>query len=107
MSKWLLLIALLAMPAIAQDEDRAANLRAFRQELAAAVNRGSLSAEETKQYQSSLKTLDEQRAKKENNERVNRLALRKAMKGLAEISRSKNLKEEDRASLAARLEKSK
>jgi polyhydroxyalkanoate synthesis regulator phasin len=103
MSKWILLTALFLMPVFAQGS-RADNLKAFREDLAAAVENGSLTAEEKKKYEDAFKTLDEARDKRDSGERVNRRKVRKAMQDLGSVSRSKNLKEEDRAKLAKRLE---
>ena len=58
MRKWILVIAMLAIPAFAQRA-RIDNMRSFRQELATAVTNGSLTAEEHQQYEGALKALDE------------------------------------------------
>ena len=61
MSKWILVITLLAVPVFAQ-RTRVDNMKAFRQELSAAVSGGSLTAEEKQKYESALKTMEAQRA---------------------------------------------
>jgi|GEM_PF-2566468 len=100
MRQWILVIALLVTPAFAQRA-RIDNLKAFRQDLAAAVNNGNLTAEEKQTYEAALKSVDEQRkARKDGQATVDRRAARQAMQDLATIARSTNLKEEDRAKLA-------
>ncbi|MFN0104581.1 MAG: hypothetical protein ACKV2U_21145 [Bryobacteraceae bacterium] len=107
MSKWILIITLLAMPVFAQRA-RVDNQKAFRQDLAAAVSNGSLTAEEKQKYETALKSLDEQRqARKSGEKKGDRKAARQAMQDLASVARSNNLKEEDRAKLAKHLENAK
>jgi len=103
MRKWILILTLLALPAFAQ-RTRVDNQKAFRQDLAAAVSNGSLTAEEKQKYDAALKTLDDQRAARKAGQEVDRAAGRQAMKDLGEIARSNNLKEDDRAKLAKHME---
>jgi hypothetical protein len=107
MSKWILIITLLAMPVFAQRA-RVDNLKAFRQDLAAAVSNGSLTAEEKQKYEAALKSIEEQRqARKSGNGKGDRKAIRQAMQDLVSVARSNNLKEDDRAKLAKHMEKAK
>ncbi len=106
MRKWILVITLLMTPAFAQRA-RVDNLKAFRQDLAAAVSNGSLTAEEKQKYEAALKSLDDQRQARKSGGTVDRQATRQAMQDLAALSRSTNLKEEDRAKLAKHLENAK
>lgn len=107
MSKWILVITLLAMPVFAQRA-RVDNLKAFRRDLAAAVGNGSLTAEEKRKYEGALKSLDEQRqARKSGAEKGDRKAARQAMEDLASVARSTNLKEEDRAKLGKHIDNAK
>lgn len=104
MSKWIVILTLLALPVFAQ-RTRVDNMKSFRQDLAAAVSSGSLTAEEKQQYESATKVLDEQRQiRKSGQGTLDREATRKAMQDLGAIARSSNLKEEDRAKLAKHLE---
>lgn len=91
MSKWILAVALLAAPVFAQRA-RVDNLKSFRQDLAAAVQRGNLTAEEKHRYEAALQSLDEQRQ-----------ARKSAMKDPKAVARGNNLKEENRAKLARHL----
>lgn len=107
MSKWILVVTLLAMPVFAQRA-RVDNMKAFRQDLAAAVSNGSLTAEEKAKYDAALQSLAAQReARKSGAEKVDRQAARQALQDLVSVARSNNLKEEDRAKLAKHLEKAK
>jgi len=107
MRKWILVITLFAMPVFAQRA-RVDNLKAFRQDLAAAVSNGALTAEEKQKYEAALKSLDEQRqARKSGAEKGDRKATRQAMEDLATVARSANLKEEDRAKLAKHMDNAK
>jgi len=104
MSKWILIFTLLAMPVFAQRA-RVDNMKAFRQDLAAAVSNGSLTTEEKQKYEAALKTMEEQRqARKSGADKVDRAATRQAMQDLVSIARSSNLKEDDRAKLAKHME---
>jgi hypothetical protein len=104
MSKWILITVLLALPLFAQRA-RVDNLKAFRQDLAAAVSNGSLTAEEKQKYEAARQSLDERRqARKSGAPKGDRQAARQAMQDLASVARSNNLKEEDRAKLARHLE---
>lgn len=107
MRKWILVIALLAMPVFAQPA-RVDNSKAFRRDLAAAVGNGSLTAEEKQKYEAALKSLDEQRqARKSGAGKGDRKAARQAMEDLASVARSTNLKEEDRAKLTKHMDNAK
>jgi septal ring factor EnvC (AmiA/AmiB activator) len=107
MSKWILLLTLLAMPVFAQRA-RVDNLKAFRQDLAAAVSNGSLTAEEKQKYEAALKSIEEQRqARKSGAAQADRKATRQAMQDLLAIASSTNLKEDDRAKLAKHIENAK
>lgn len=107
MKRWILVIALLAMPVFAQRA-RVDNMKAFRQDLAAAVSNGSLTAEEKQKYEAALKSIDEQRqARKGGQDKGDRKAARQALQDLSEIARSSNLKEEDRTKLAKHMENAK
>lgn len=82
-------------------------MKAFRQDLAAAVSNGSLTAEEKQKYESAMKVIDEQRqVRKSGQGTLDRKATRQAMQDLGAIARSTNLKEEDRAKLAKHLDNS-
>jgi len=98
MSKWILILTLTAAAAFAQGGP-GANMKAFREDLATAVNNGSLTTEEKQKYEAALKTLDTQRAARESGENVDRRAAMQAMRDLGEVAKSPNLKEEDRAKL--------
>ena len=76
MRKWILAITLLVLPVFAQ-RPRVDNMKSFRQDLAAAVSHGNLTAEEKQKYESALKSLDEQReARKSGTGTVDRQASR-------------------------------
>ncbi|MBL8237125.1 MAG: hypothetical protein JNM66_06890 [Bryobacterales bacterium] len=99
MRTWILVLTLLAAPVFAQRA-RIDNLKAFRQDLTAAVNNGSLTAEEKQKYEAAFKALDDQRAARKSGKTADRQVTRQAMQDLASIARSPNLKEDDRAKLA-------
>jgi hypothetical protein len=104
MSKWIVILTLLALPVFAQ-RTRVDNMKAFRQDLSAAVSTGNLTPEEKQKYEAANKILDEQRAaRKAGNANVDRQATRQAMQDLGSIAKSVNLKEEDRAKLAKHLD---
>ena len=98
MNKWILVLTLLALPAFSQRA-RIDNLKAFRQDMAAAVSNGSLTGEEKQKYEAALKALDDQRQARKSGQTADRQATRQAMRDLATVARSANLKEEDRAKL--------
>ncbi|HEU0121168.1 MAG TPA: hypothetical protein VFQ91_11635 [Bryobacteraceae bacterium] len=105
MSKWIVVLTLLALPAFGQWQ-RVDNLKSFRQDLAAAVSNGNLTADEKQKYEAALHTLDERRAARKSGQgSVDRNASRQALRDLAEISRSTSLQEGDRAKLAKHLSK--
>src|SRR5436190_6913941 len=106
MSKWILVVTLLAIPVFAQRA-RVDNMKAFRQDLAAAVSNGSLTAEEKTKYDAALQSLDAQREARKSGAEVDRQAARQALQDLVSVARSNNLKEEDRAKLAKHIEKAK
>lgn len=104
MSKWIVILTLLALPVFAQ-RTRVDNMKAFRQDLAAAVSNGSLTAEEKQKYESAMKIIDEQRQiRKSGQGTLDRKATRQAMQDLGAVARSTNLKEEDRAKLAKHMD---
>jgi len=105
MKQWILVLSLLAMPMFAQRA-RVDNMKAFRQDLAAAVSNGSLTAEEKSKYEAALQTLSAQKQARKDGT-VDRKAARQALQDLADITKSPNLKEEDRAKLAKHIEKAK
>ena len=107
MRKWILVLSLLALPVFAQKA-RVGNRKAFRQDLAAAVSNGNLTAEEKQKYEAALKSVAEQRqARKSGQATGDRKAARQAIQDLASIARSTNLKDEDRAKLAKHLDNAK
>jgi hypothetical protein len=101
-----MVVTLLAMPVFAQ-RSRVDNMKAFRQDLAAAVSNGSLTAEEKTKYDAALQSLDTQREARKSGAEVDRQAARQALQDLVSVARSNNLKEEDRAKLAKHIEKAK
>lgn len=104
MSKWIVVLTLLALPVFAQ-RTRVDNMKSFRQDLAAAVSNGSLTAEEKQKYESALKVLDEQRQiRKSGQGTLDRKAARQAMQDLGAVAQSTNLKEEDRARLSKHMQ---
>ena len=104
MSKWIVILTLLALPVFAQ-RTRVDNMKAFRQDLAAAVSNGSLTAEEKQKYESAMKIIDEQRQIRNSGQgTLDRKATRQAMQDLGAVARSTNLKEEDRAKLAKHMD---
>lgn len=98
MSKWILLLTLVAASVFAQRA-RVDNMKSFRQDLAAAVSNGSLTAEEKQRYEAALKAIEDQRQTRKSGGQVDRQASRQAMVDLISVARSSNLKEEDRAKL--------
>ena len=105
MKQWILVVTLLAMPVLAQRA-RVDNMKAFRQDLAAAVSNGSLTVEEKSKYDAALQTLAAQKQARKDGT-VDRKAARHALQDLADIAKSPNLKEEDRAKLTKHIEKAK
>lgn len=104
MSKWIVILTLLALPVFAQ-RNRVDNMKSFRQDLAAAVSNGNLTAEEKQKYEAAMKIIDEQRqVRKSGQGTLDRGAARQAMQDLGAVARSTNLKEEDRAKLAKHLD---
>ena len=104
MSKWIVILTLLALPVFAQRA-RVDNMKTFRQDLSSAVSSGNLTPEEKQKYEAAIKTLDEQRAARQAGAAtVDRQAARQAMRDLGAIAKSANLKEEDRAKLAKHMQ---
>ena len=107
MRKWILVLGLLALPVFAQ-KGQVGTRKAFRQDLAAAVSNGNLTAEEKQKYDAALQSVAEQRqARKSGQAAGDRKAGRQAIQDLASIARSTNLKDEDRAKLAKHLDNAK
>ena len=106
MKRIILTLTLLALPLFAQKA-RVDNMKAFQKDLAAAVQNGSLSAEEKAKYDGALKKLAEMRAAKKAGNKPERGAARSAMQDLVTIAKSQNLKEEDRATLAKHIDDAK
>lgn len=105
MRKWILVFTMLVIPVFAQ-RPRVDNMKSFRQDLAAAVGNGNLTAEEKQKYEAALKSLDGQRAaRKSGTGTVDRNATRQAMQDLGTIARSGNLKQEDRDKLAKHMQR--
>jgi hypothetical protein len=106
MKHLILVIALLITPVFGQRKG-VDNLKSFRQDLAAAVANGSLSQEEKQQYDKALESLDRQRQARKSGGEIDRAAARQALQDLVSISKSPNLKEEDRAKLEKHISKAK
>jgi hypothetical protein len=106
MKHFILTCALFALPLFGQGKG-VDNLKAFRQDLAAAVSNGSLSAEEKQSYDKALAALDQQKQARKSGGQVDRAAARKALQDLVTISKSASLKEEDRARLAKHVQNAK
>ncbi len=92
------MLALVLTPAFSQK--KGGGQKAMRADLDSAVRNGSLNEQERAKYDSAIKVLDGARGKRKSGETVDRTAMRQAMKDLQEVSRSENLKPEDREKLA-------
>jgi hypothetical protein len=97
MQKWIILLALLALPLAAQKITQ----KAFRNSLSQAVSKGKLSAEEQQRYDAAMKTLDANRASKKSGADFDRKANRQALSDLKQIAQSPNLAAADKAKLAS------
>ncbi|MBM3788693.1 MAG: hypothetical protein FJW30_30520 [Acidobacteria bacterium] len=104
MKRLILILSLLVTPAFAQRPN-VDNLKAFRQDLAAAVQNGNLTADEKQKYDAALKKFDDVRTAKKSGSKPERGATREALRDLITIAKSENLKEEDRAKLAKHMDK--
>ncbi|MCX6604289.1 MAG: hypothetical protein NTV52_11930 [Acidobacteria bacterium] len=92
------MLALVLTPAFAKKQG--SGRKAMRSDLDSAVRNGNLNEQERAKYDAAMKVLDGARGKKKSGETVDRTAMRQAMKDLQQISRSENLKPEDREKLA-------
>ncbi len=92
------MLALVLAPAFAKKQGT--GRKAMRSDLDSAVRNGTLNEQERAKYDAARKVLDGARGKKKSGETVDRTAMRQAMRDLQQISRSENLKPEDREKLA-------
>ena len=92
------MLALVLTPAFAKKQG--GGRKAMRADLDSAVRNGNLNEQERAKYDAAIQVLDTSRANRKSGATTDRTAMRQAMKDLQQISRSENLKPEDREKLA-------
>ena len=92
------MLALVLTPAFAKKQG--GGRKAMRADLDSAVRNGNLNEQERAKYDAAIKVLESSRGNKKSGATTDRTAMRQAMKDLQQISRSENLKPEDREKLA-------